>query len=82
MEYIGISISLVALVLLILMMTKYKGNRSVRLALFLTLVASSVWRSLQNYLQGIPIGILDALVFTFFALAAASEIVGMLKKSK
>jgi uncharacterized membrane protein (UPF0182 family) len=64
----------------ILLVTRYQQSRPLRLGLFLTMFAASAWKSVQNYLNGRPLGLFDGFAMSFFGIAAGMELVALLRQ--
>ena len=70
----------IGLVEVALLATRYKHSRLLRLSLFATMFAASGVRSLQNYLDGKPLGLIDGFAMSFFGIAAVMELLPLLRE--
>lgn len=76
---IRLLLSALALVLFLLVTTRYKQNRWMKLALFASLVASSAYRAVKDFTQGIDPSWLDILAIVFFSAAAIMEAIPLMR---
>ncbi len=79
-SFVGLFLSGSALILLTLVLTKYKKHRGMRLALFALLLASSSFRLVRGFLQGAAPSWLDALGVVFFGYEAIVEAIPLIKR--
>lgn len=70
---------LVGLAEAVLLATRYKHSRALRLCLFATMFVASGVRSLQNYLEGKTLGLIDGFAMSFFGIAALMELIPLLR---
>lgn len=79
-DKIGAVLLILLIGLLILALTKYRQNRMVRLAVYVTMLASTAYRAIKNRALGVPLGLFDGFAMSFFGIAAVTEVIALVRE--